>query len=76
MPTEIHSKTNAQCSVVNDECVAALSLNIHHLSLNIALAERISVFTCATDYCPLLCPLRNGEMECYFLMPNRSITAR
>jgi hypothetical protein len=38
--------------------------------------ERISVFTCATDYCPLLCPWRDSETGCYFLMPNRSITAR
>jgi len=38
--------------------------------------ERISVFTCATDYCPLLSLLRDSETEYYFLMPNRSITAR
>ena len=43
MPTEMRSNR-----MVNGETA---------LSLNIALAERISVFTCATDYCLLLCPL-------------------
>jgi hypothetical protein len=62
--------------MVNGEGETALSLNIHHFSLNIALAERISVFTCATDYCPPLRLLSDRETGYYFLMPNRSITAR
>jgi hypothetical protein len=38
--------------------------------------ERISVFTCATDYYLLLRPWHDSETGCYFLMPNRSIAVR
>jgi hypothetical protein len=38
--------------------------------------ERISVFTCATDYYPLCALWPASETGYYFLMPNRSITAR
>jgi len=47
---------------------------MHHSSLNIRFGAHLSVHLC--DYCPLLRLLRDGETGYYFLMPNRSITAR
>ena len=65
MPTEMRTAS----AMFNER-----SGSIHHSSLNIRFGAHLSVHLC--DYCPLLRLLRDGETGYYFLMPNRSITAR
>ena len=76
MPTKMGSGIGSKLQAESEK-LRNLSLFVTlYLSLAASARERISVFTCATDYGSLLCPWRNSEMGYYFLIPNRSITAR
>jgi hypothetical protein len=76
MPTKMGSGIGSKLQVASEKLRNLSLLVTFYLSLATSARERISVFTCATDDCPRCAPWRDGEAGCYFLMPNRSITAR
>ena len=61
MPTKMGSGIGSKLQVENDKLRSPCLLVTFHLSLATSTRERMSVFTCATDDCPLCAPAQQRD---------------